>query len=96
MTAAAVSTTPATTHAGVFARWRSRLFGDRDPVEQQLADIACEGAAMARVAHLCASALLILFSAASFVALGSDAYAEISAQWRPSTPSMSPRRSPSR
>src|SRR5258707_1402724 len=67
--------------AGIFARWRTRWLGERDSVETQLADIARQGARMAHVAHVCASALLILFSAASFVALGGDTFAEIQARW---------------
>src|SRR5260370_2664411 len=66
---------------GRFARWRARWLGERDTVETQLADIARQGARMAQVAHVCASALLILFSAASFVALGGDTFAEIHARW---------------
>jgi hypothetical protein len=58
-----------------------RWLGDRDPVEAQLADIARQGARMAHVAHVCAAALLILFSAASFVALGGDTFAEIQTRW---------------
>jgi len=50
-------------------------------VEAQLADIARQGARMAHVAHVCAAALLILFSAASFVALGGDTFAEIQTRW---------------
>jgi hypothetical protein len=59
-------------------RW---LGEGRDPVEAQLADIARQGARMAHVAHVCAAALLILFSAASFVALGGDTFAEIQTRW---------------
>src|SRR5260370_39379335 len=66
---------------GRFARWRARWLGERDPVEAQLADIARQGARMAQVAHVCAAALLILFSAASFVALGGDTFAEIQTRW---------------
>src|SRR5260221_542118 len=66
---------------GIFARWRTRWLGERDTVETQLADIARQGARMARVALVCASALLILFSAGSFVALGGDTFAEIQARW---------------
>jgi hypothetical protein len=66
---------------GRLQAWRVRWLGDRDPVEVQLADIARQGARMAHVAHVCAAALLILFSAASFVALGGDTFAEIQARW---------------
>ncbi len=74
-------TTTTTPTVGVLARWRTRWLGERDSVETQLADIARQGARMAHVAHVCASALLILFSAASFVALGGDTFAEIQARW---------------
>ena len=39
----------------------------------QLADIARQGSGMARLAHVCASLMLVLFSAGSLVALGGDA-----------------------
>lgn len=55
-----------------------------DPVERQLRDIARQGSGMAAIAHICAGALLILFSAASFVALGGDAFTAILVQWRAS------------
>src|SRR5260221_8250798 len=74
-------TTTTTPTVGVLARWRTRWLGERDSVETQLADIARQGARMAHVAHVCASALLLLFSAASFVALGGDTFAEIQARW---------------
>jgi hypothetical protein len=70
-----------TRSAGRLHAFRVRWLGDRDPVETQLADIARQGARMAHVAHACAAALLILFSAASFVALGGDTFAEIQARW---------------
>jgi hypothetical protein len=53
--------------------WRARWFGDRDEVADQLADIARQGSGMARLAHICASLMLVLFSAGSLVALGGDA-----------------------
>jgi hypothetical protein len=77
-------TTPspaATRSAGRLHAFRVRWLGDSDSVETQLADIARQGARMAHVAHVCAAALLILFSAASFVALGGDTFAEIQARW---------------
>ncbi len=78
-------TTPspaATGSTGRLHAWRVRWLGEgRDPVETQLADIARQGARMAHVAHVCAAALLILFSAASFVALGGDTFAEIQTRW---------------
>jgi hypothetical protein len=53
--------------------WRVRWFGERDEVADQLADIARQGSGMARLAHICASLMLVLFSAGSLVALGGDA-----------------------
>jgi hypothetical protein len=53
--------------------WRARWFGERDEVADQLADIARQGSGMARLAHVCASLMLVLFSAGSLVALGGDA-----------------------
>jgi hypothetical protein len=58
---------------GRLQRWRVRWFGERDEVAQQLADIARQGSGMARLAHICASLMLVLFSAGSLVALGGDA-----------------------
>jgi hypothetical protein len=53
--------------------WRARWFGEHDEVADQLADIARQGSGMARLAHVCASLMLVLFSAGSLVALGGDA-----------------------
>jgi hypothetical protein len=53
--------------------WRARWFGERDEVADQLADIARQGSGMARLAHVCASVMLVLFSMGSLVALGGDA-----------------------
>jgi hypothetical protein len=58
---------------GRIRAWRARWFGERDEVAEQLADIARQGASMARLAHICASLMLVLFSAGSLVALGGDA-----------------------
>jgi hypothetical protein len=58
---------------GRLQTWRVRWFGERDEVADQLADIARQGASMARLAHVCASLMLILFSAGSLVALGGEA-----------------------
>jgi hypothetical protein len=58
---------------GKLQTWRTRWFGERDEVADQLADIARQGSGMARLAHVCASLMLILFSAGSLVALGGDA-----------------------
>jgi hypothetical protein len=58
---------------GRLQTWRVRWFGERDEVADQLADIARQGSGMARLAHICASLMLVLFSAGSLVALGGDA-----------------------
>jgi hypothetical protein len=58
---------------GRLESWRIRWFGERDEVADQLADIARQGSGMARLAHVCASLMLVLFSAGSLVALGGDA-----------------------
>jgi hypothetical protein len=64
---------PSSLHQGRLQRWRVRWFGERDEVADQLADIARQGTSMARLAHVCASLMLVLFSAGSLVALGGDA-----------------------
>jgi hypothetical protein len=58
---------------GRLRTWRARWFGERDEVADQLADIARQGSGMARLAHVCASVMLVLFSMGSLVALGGDA-----------------------
>jgi hypothetical protein len=58
---------------GQLQQWRARWFGERDEVADQLADIARQGSGMARLAHVCAALMLVLFSAGSLVALGGDA-----------------------
>jgi hypothetical protein len=58
---------------GRLQTWRARWFGERDEVADQLTDIARQGSGMARLAHVCASLMLVLFSAGSLVALGGDA-----------------------
>jgi hypothetical protein len=64
---------PVSSQQGRLQVWRARWFGERDAVADQLADIAKQGASMARLAHVCASLMLALFSAGSLVALGGDA-----------------------
>jgi hypothetical protein len=64
---------PSTRPQGKLHAWRARWFGERDEVADQLADIARQGSGMARLAHVCASLMLVLFSAGSLVALGGDA-----------------------
>jgi hypothetical protein len=64
---------PSSVRQGKLQRWRTRWFGERDEVADQLADIARQGSGMARLAHVCASLMLVLFSAGSLVALGGDA-----------------------
>jgi hypothetical protein len=58
---------------GRLQTWRARWFGERDEVAEQLADIARQGSGMARLAHICAALMLVLFSAGSLAALGGDA-----------------------
>jgi hypothetical protein len=69
------------TRTGFFAKIRSRLFGELDPIESQLKEISRQGAGMARVAHLCAIVMIFLFSLGSLVALGGDALNSIIAEW---------------
>jgi hypothetical protein len=67
-----IETAPAR-RQGRLQTWRARWFGERDEVADQLADIARQGSGLARLAHVCASLMLVLFSAGSLVALGGDA-----------------------
>jgi hypothetical protein len=69
------------TRTGFFSRVRTRLFGELDPIELQLKEISRQGAGMARAAHLCALALIFLFSLGSLVALGGDALTSIIVGW---------------
>ncbi len=74
MVATQIDTPPSSSiQRGVVQRWRARWFGERDEVADQLADIARQGSGMARLAHVCASLMLVLFSAGSLVALSGDA-----------------------
>lgn len=52
-----------------------------DPIDSQLHDLSRQGASMARVAHSCATMLVILFSAGSLVALGADALRKVMSDW---------------
>jgi hypothetical protein len=70
------------TTQGALTRVRARLFGQRDPVDDQLRDIARQGSGMARAAHACALLLIVLFSLGSLVALGGDALSSILALWQ--------------
>lgn len=54
----------------------------RDPVGDQLRDIARQGTAMARVAHVFAFLLIVLFSLASLVALTGDALRHFISSWQ--------------
>lgn len=74
--------TTTTQQHGLFHRARVRLFGEKDPVARQLADIARQGAGMARLAHFSASLLLLLFSLGSLVALGGDALEHVLTGWQ--------------
>ncbi len=61
----------------LFARNRQR-----DPVADQLRSLARQGATTAKVAHGFAGLLIVLFSAASFVALAGDAFTRFLVGWR--------------
>ena len=71
-----------TSNPGVISRLRARLFGQRDAIEDQLKDIAKQGSSWAKLAHLCALLLIVLFSLGSLVALSGDALAGILSQWQ--------------
>ena len=61
-------------------RWR--LFkSTRDEVDVLLSDLQRQGAGQARIAHFFATLLVVLFSAGSLVALGSDALQAMVRQW---------------
>lgn len=75
------ATASAAHRAGLLERLRTRLLGERDVVEEQLRDIARQGSGMSRAAHVCALALIVLFSAGSLVALSGDALASILREW---------------
>lgn len=66
---------------GFFNRLRIRLFGETDPVDRQLDEISRQGSGMARMAHVCSLALIVLFSLGSLVALGGDDLKAIMTQW---------------
>ena len=73
---AAAASSPGSASRGAGRGWfrdhYDRLFGERDAVEAQLRDIARQGAFGARISHLFAALLIILFSTASLIALGAD------------------------
>jgi hypothetical protein len=54
---------------------------DRDEVDILLSDLQRQGAGRARLAHFFATLLVVLFSAGSLVALGSDALNSVVTQW---------------
>ena len=56
-------------------RFLARFMAPVDPIDEQLDQLRRQGAGMARIAHLCASLLVVLFSAGSFVALGVRCFA---------------------
>lgn len=76
------SNTHAGQRAGRLHAWRVRWFGERDAVDAQLADIARQGSGMSRLAHACAFAMIVLFSAGSLVTLSGDAVAAIVRGWQ--------------
>src|SRR5271165_1375648 len=64
-------------------RWWNRLFQTRrDEVDLALEDLRKQGAGRARLAHFFATLLVVLFSAGSLVALGSDALNSVLQQWQ--------------
>lgn len=63
-------------------RTLSRFLGrERDEIAEALADLERQGSASARIAHIFAMLLVVLFSAGSLVALGSDAMQSVLTQW---------------
>lgn len=75
-------TTPVSPRAGLLARLRTLLAGSRDPVDVQLAEIERQGATLARIAHLAAFALIILFSIGSLLGLSHSALTTLQQQWQ--------------
>src|SRR5215469_10748876 len=69
-------------NASRLPRFLARFMAPVDPIDEQLDQLRRQGAGMARIAHLCASLLVILFSAGSFVALGSDALHSVMQGWQ--------------
>src|SRR5260370_17533266 len=59
---------------GIVPRIRNRLFGERDPVETQLREIARRGGHIARLANAAAFVMIVLFSLGSLVGIGPDAF----------------------
>ena len=66
----------------IFTRAKTLLFPQLDPIDAQLEQLSKQGSGMARAAHLCATLLVVLFSAGSLVALGSDALRTVLEQWQ--------------
>ena len=67
---------------GIFARLRTILTGSRDPIDAQLAEIERQGAAIARLAHGAAYALIVLFSIGSLLGLSHSALITLQHQWQ--------------
>jgi hypothetical protein len=59
---------------GILPRIRNRLFGEPDPVETQLREIARRGGHIARLANAAAFVMSVLFSLGSLVGIGADAF----------------------
>jgi hypothetical protein len=66
--------TTAARRPGILPRIRNRLFGDPDPVEMQLREIARRGGHIARLANAAAFVMIVLFSLGSLVGIGADAF----------------------
>ncbi|HLY29903.1 MAG TPA: hypothetical protein VKQ36_02635 [Ktedonobacterales bacterium] len=67
---------------GFWPRLQAWLFGERDEIAAQLKEVANQGRGLARLAHICAFLLIILFSLGSLVALSSDALIYIVGQYQ--------------
>ncbi|MGZ3681037.1 MAG: hypothetical protein ACXVDI_20965, partial [Ktedonobacterales bacterium] len=69
-----VATTKAVTQTrkGKWQQFRTWAFGERDPVAEQLREIAHQGTGIARLAHACASVMLVLFSLGSLIGIAAE------------------------
>jgi hypothetical protein len=65
-----------------FSKLRAALFPPVDPIDSQLEQLSKQGSGMARAAHFFATLLVVLFSAGSLVALGSDALRSVLYSWQ--------------
>ena len=77
-----MNTPPSPPRIGALRRLRVRLFGEPDPVADQLRELERQGTIGARVAHVLAFLLILLFSLGSLVALGGDALQHAVTGWQ--------------